>query len=647
MSWWMKEPLRMIQCNLRETDGGLDPELLARTVKDFDANALMVGAGGISAFYPTRLPFQRRNPYLKGDLLGELTRLCHQNGLRLIARFDFSKADAAFLPAHPDWFYQTGDGRRVIFNGMAHTCVNGRYQRELSLEILREVLERYPVDGIFFNMFGYQTRDYSERYYGLCQCENCKAKYRNFCGHELPSSEESPDMESYQSFQKKTVAEMLDKIHAAVKAIRPGIAICTYADHQVDIIRSESNTALSRPLPQWIYSASDQVMRVRGSFSQKISANCAINAADIFWRFMGVSPFQTRLRLWEAMASGGGLDFCIIGAFDGYPETAAFAGVKEVFSFQKAQEKIFSQLSSLAEIALIYPDTPALEGEYRGIFRMLKEAHLPFDVIKASCTADRLPCSLYRLVILPGVTMDPALLPAGTAVIATSGAFSDCPDVMKALFGAETIQTAEENQGSYLLTEDKKLWKRMPERDRVLLAGPIRLCRFAGETALPYLPPAPYGPPECCSLGEASEFSGLGFFQSKNHIAALLPWDIGRLYDRHGFLEHRDILLDTIDRLGDFSALKTDAPPMVETFLDWCPSGKLVQMINLTGFNGSSFFEPLPVSDIHVSVRLDRKSPLSRVTRLRDGALIPSERRGDTLCFTTCTLDSYDAYRID
>jgi hypothetical protein len=647
VSWWMEEPLRMIQCNLRETDGGLDPEKLVQTVKGFDANTLMVGAGGISAFYPTELPFQRRNPYLKGDLLGELTRLCHRNGLRLIARFDFSKADAAFLPEHPDWFYQTGDGRRVVFNGMAHTCVNGRYQRELSLEILREVLERYPVDGIFFNMFGYQTRDYSERYYGLCQCENCKARYLDFCGRELPSSEEDPDIGRYRSFQKKTVSEMLDKIHATVKSIRPEVAVCTYTDHQVDIIRSESNTALSRPLPQWLYSASDQVMRVRGSFSEKVSANCAINAADIFWRFMGVSPSQTRLRLWENLASGGGLDFCIIGVFDGYPETAAFAGVREVFSFQKAQEKIFAQLTSLAEIVLIYPEDPALEAEYRGIFRMLKEAHLPFDVVKASCVADRLPHSRYRLVILPGVGVDPALLPESAAVIATSGAFTDRPDVLKTLFGAETVRTVPENQGAYLLAEDKSLWKRMPERDRVLLAGLIRLCRFAGETALPYLPPAPYGPPECCELGEASEFSGLGFFRSENHVAALLPWDAGRLYDCHGFLEHRDVLLDTIDRLGDFSALETDAPPMVETFLDRFPSGELVQLINLTGFNGSSFFEPLPVSGIHISVRLDRNASFSRVTRLRDGAAIPAGRSGDKLCFTACTLAGYDAYRID
>jgi hypothetical protein len=30
-----------------------------------------------------------------------------------------------------------------------------------------EVLERYPIDGVFFNMFGYFTRDYSHTIMGF------------------------------------------------------------------------------------------------------------------------------------------------------------------------------------------------------------------------------------------------------------------------------------------------------------------------------------------------------------------------------------------------------------------------------------------------------------------------------------------------
>ena len=40
-----------------------------------------------------------------------------------------------------------------------------------TLEILTDALELYPVDGLFFNMFGNPSTDYSGRSVGPCQCE--------------------------------------------------------------------------------------------------------------------------------------------------------------------------------------------------------------------------------------------------------------------------------------------------------------------------------------------------------------------------------------------------------------------------------------------------------------------------------------------
>lgn len=377
--WWMSNDLRLIQCNLREIDAGMDVDRLIQNIKEFHANALMVGAGGISAFYPTQLPFQHKNPYLRSDVLGELTEKCHQNGIRIIARFDFSKAHESFEKDHPDWFYRSLKGETVSFNGMVHTCVNGEYQQKFSLEMIREVLEKYPVDGIFFNMFGYQTRDYSETYHGICQCKNCQKAFLAFCGKELPVREDDPEISVYRAFQKKTIHEMMTRIRTLVKSIRPQTAICTYTDDQVDLIRAESNSALSRPLPFWIYSASDNVMAVKGSFEEKSISNCAINAADIFYRFMGVSKHLTKIRLLQNIAAGAGLDYCIIGVFDGYPETEPFDFVKEIFKLKERTAAKYLGFRSEAPILLIKPSVGG--AEYRGIFRALKEAHLLFDVV--------------------------------------------------------------------------------------------------------------------------------------------------------------------------------------------------------------------------------------------------------------------------
>ena len=51
--WWMREPLRWVQTNLRETDATLDPQRLVEQLADFRANVLLLNMGGIAAHYPT------------------------------------------------------------------------------------------------------------------------------------------------------------------------------------------------------------------------------------------------------------------------------------------------------------------------------------------------------------------------------------------------------------------------------------------------------------------------------------------------------------------------------------------------------------------------------------------------------------------
>ena len=634
MSWWMSNDLRLIQCNLREIDAQMDADRLIRDIEDFHANVLMVGAGGISAFYPTELPFQHKNPYLRSDMLGELTEKCHQKGIRIIARFDFSKAHESFLSEHPDWFYRSLKGKTISFNGMVHTCVNGEYQQRLSLEMIREVLEKYPVDGIFFNMFGYQTRDYSEQYHGICQCENCRKKFLEFSGRELPTREDDPDISEYRRFQKATIHDLMMRIRALVKSIRPDIAICTYTDDQVDLIRAESNSALSRPLPFWIYSASDNVMSVMGSFPDKRISNCAINAADIFYRFMGVSEHLTKLRLLQNMAAGSGLDYCIIGVFDGYPETAPFEGVKEIFQYKERTAEQYRGFRSEAPILLIKP--AGSTEEYRGIFRALKEAHLIFDVAQVgeleSCRRN------YRLVIAPDVYFDAALFPDAD-ILATGPAFADNPDQLRSLFGGTRTGTLDNLKSAYLDVQDKSLWKRFPKRDQVLLDGTdFPICSFEQEI-LPVIPPSRYGPPELCYGAAPSHFCGGGIRRREEKAGILLPFLPGTLYYRYGYQEHRDLLLDLIDHCGIPQPLQTDAPAMTEITFARVEGGWLIHLINLTGFNGSTFFPPIPLRDLHISCHVEG---CQSVRSLKTEKSLEFQKFDGEISFTIKELTDYD-----
>ena len=178
--WWQRQPIRFLQTNLSETDSTVDPTALVAAVADFGANTFLMNMGGIVAQYPTRVPFHYPSTHLPAgrDLFGEVLREAHARQIRVIGRFDLSKTQRPVFEAHPEWFFRRANGDPVVYNGLYSACINGGYYREHALAILAEALERYEVDGLFFNMFGNPTADYSGVATGPCHCEACQTRYR-------------------------------------------------------------------------------------------------------------------------------------------------------------------------------------------------------------------------------------------------------------------------------------------------------------------------------------------------------------------------------------------------------------------------------------------------------------------------------------
>jgi uncharacterized lipoprotein YddW (UPF0748 family) len=151
--WWIDQPIRLVQTNLREIDSAVDPARLLKQVADFKANTFLFGMGGIVAHYPTRVPFHQPSPHLPPDrdTFGEVLKEAHARGIRVVGRFDFSYAHRRAFEAHPEWFFRRADGGPVTYGELYLTCINAGYYREQAMVILTEALERYPVDGLFFN----------------------------------------------------------------------------------------------------------------------------------------------------------------------------------------------------------------------------------------------------------------------------------------------------------------------------------------------------------------------------------------------------------------------------------------------------------------------------------------------------------------
>lgn len=606
--WWLS-PQRMIQTNLREIDASMDLAAYVAALRDAGANVVLFNVGGIVANYPTALPFHFRNPYLRSDLTAEVIGRLHAAGLRVIARFDFSKINEELGRRRPEWLSRDGRGEPFPpYNGQMPTCLNGGYQQEYMLEVLAEAIDRYPLDGVFFNMIGYPRSDYSGRQLGVCQCGNCRRRFREFAGLDLPKDvrEGGETWRRYEEFQRMTIAEQFTRVNGLIKARSSALAICTYTDAGVDLIRKESNT----PLGRWLYDDTERARRARLEFPGKQLANTAVHFIDIPFRHAAVSPFLTRQRLLQQMLNGAWLDFYCIGPFHAQEDRTGLDEVGDIFRFHRDHERWLNGATELADVALA-ADTDAPPEEFRGWMKVLTEAHLPYELTAVRGTA---PLAAPALVVPVGATLDAQALRRLDAYVEGGGRLllTGPPSAALACLGAvETGPVQPPAHATYLRLrpEDKA---RLADPlfdllDLVFLEGEFWPARPAPDAdgLLRLIPQAMYGPPEKCYYTSVSDVPGLHLRRHGKGAVAWFPWRPGAHYLKQGHAGHAALAVAALERLlGTPRRLRTSAPALVEINRrgDAAATYELISLINHTGLSDNVLLAPVPVHDIELAV---------------------------------------------
>jgi Hypothetical glycosyl hydrolase 6 len=626
--WWMTEPIRWVQTNLRETDTALDPGRLVNQLIDFRANCLLIGMGGIVAHYPTKVEHHVVSPYLPPgrDMFGEVLELAHKNRIRVIGRFDFSKASRPVFDAHPEWFFRTGAGEPVVYNGLYSTCIAGGYYAEKAMEILAEALTNYDVDGLFFNMFSNPTTDYSGADVGSCHCDACGRMYREQTGRELPARADAEYRRLLDGARSRAGRRTAEIIHR----LRPGAGVFHYSQEFSDGIMSESNTGVDRPLPLWLYASSDNVNRARNSRPERMAVNLCIPFVDFPWRFTTVAPAEIRLRLWQNVAHGGAAALVLPGTMDQQDRTAIDAA-RPVFRWLGDHEAYFVGQESAARVLLL--GRPAGVQDYRGLFRLLSEDHIPFAVCD---NLDWLGRREADLIVLAGPAppeLEPWVRRGGRMLVASSGA---------APFGIAQTGRRWERARGYLRVRDHGIFPSLRNTQLVMLDG--ALTESEGASPLTFVPPSMIGPPEKVHVDmKDTAIPGLVLKDHGRGKVAWLPWDLGRLYYRHSQTSHAGLMHDLIDLLLPAGRqLRTDAHPLVEVALMRRRDRHLVHFINLTGHSQTGYFDPVPMSGIRVAVAGDFRSARA----VRAGEVLPVTHRDGTSEFTLPALAMYELVEL-
>jgi hypothetical protein len=673
-SWW-EEPLRILQTNLRVTDGALDGAAIAQEAIELGANALLINAGGIYAFYPTDVPFHRRSPFLRGDLLGDAIRACHAAGVYVIVRYDLSGLHRDAYEAHPEWFYRSADSRPMVDKGLYITCPNGPYYRQRFFVLWDELMSRYQVDGLFFNAFGHRERDREGTYYGPCHCEACRQLYRERTGRELPTRVEpgTPEAQEHAAFRADTLKDLARRIYRYVKERDPHVAVFSGAgarailEGYADATEIELHAAPSSPPagPRWRHAAGESCRWVRtlgpGHASGINAVYCHVGPG--VWRLVAAPPGWLAHTLAQAIANGGWPYVMCIGTPATQEDRRALSVVRELFHFARDHAEYYRDLESLSQIALVWPAGSASGGtgqygversraHYQGWYSVLVAQHYLFDVI-GDMQLDRAGVSEllahYRLVIVPNAARLSAAACAaldayvehGGALLATAEtSLEDADGTPRRAFGLQSLGASRVLaarrgfRNAYFRVEDAAAGLRLEGVRLLPVQGTYLHVAFQEGAAgdLCFVAPELYGAPEQTLIEHETGWPAVIWRTFGRGQTAYLPWEPGRLWYESAPASLELFLSDAIDRLlPEAQPVETDAPACVELTAfrqpaqDSRPERFIVHLVNGSGEDGPAMRPPLPVHDIQVRVRTER--PL-RVRARRLGRELLVQRDG-------------------
>lgn len=666
--WW-HSPFRTFQTNLREIDAGLDVEAVLDAIEDHGADTWLLSVGGILANHPSRLASQTVNSHLSergsGDLVGDATRAAQARGIRVLARMDFSKIDAARAERHPEWCFVSPEGAPQLYNGYRSVCPSGEYYQHEMFEIVAEVLENYPIAGFFFNWMSFNEVDYSRRRWGVCHCEACRRGFARFApGVTLPAGPEDPGYDRWKEYSGGVLTDLHHRMQAHVRRLAPDAALIQ--GDRADITFHEANNAVGRTL--WHQATADAVDAARSTDPARPVFVNAVAFVDMPYRWAGEDPRHLEQYAVQSIAHGAQPSTYIMGtpADSPFPALAASARITR---FHRDHREHYTDLVPTARTALVRPPGSARSRtEFEGWHDALSEAHLPASVLRADALGV-LGRDRFDLVILPdlgelpgqAVTALEDFIDQGGAVITTgssawsAGVHQLDPD------GQHLHQTAVFDTEESLRSLHLDIGASLDAAREGSLRGPVHVpalgefralgipveARGGIETAWPVLGRALYGPPEKCYGNEETGHLGRLTWQAgAGGTVTVIPWMPGAALRELGLSVVGEALAG-LAAAGGRTHLRwsTTLPAYVRVVPGRGARGQLIHLLNRSGERPQRFVDPAPVAPAQLEIPCDQE-PRGVRALVADQELDWSWAAG-TLRLRTPSIGVFDVVAVD
>jgi len=686
---WYKESYRrnLVDMHIEDWDeqflSQFNPKNYVEMLKLANVKSAMIYANSHVGYcyWPTKTGHMHRG--VKGrDVLGEISDLCHKKGIDVILYYSLIFNNWAY-EQNPQW-------RIVDVNGKASRerperagrygvcCPNSPGYRKFVLDQIEELCQNYDFEGIFFDMTFWPA---------VCYCSNCKRRYKEEVGEDLPTIINWDDA-SWIKFQKKReewLAEFAAMATAAVRKYKPEVAV----EHQSSTVASS-----------WRYGVTDLLAEqcdvidgdfyggvLQQSFICKLYYNLTPNMPFVFSTsicYPGLTDHATtkpkelvESRAFLTIAHNGA--FLIIDAVDpvGTLEERRYRMVGDVFNKISKYEKFLG--GELCQDVAIYfsfdskmnfaengkrPSPEVLEELARnlphvdaalGCAEALRTNHIPFGVITKKNLAE---LSHHRVITLPNVLrLSDEEADAMKEYVAAGGSIYASKFTLKSkLSEMLDITSMEETQERFTYIaptlEGKALLPEITKEYPLSISNSQIKAESTSKNGIMATIMLPYTNPSDSSKFASIHSNPPGVLTKypaiihKEFGKGRILWSSASI-ETHATqsLKHRSTLAHIIRSLAKkpFS-FEAAAPGCVEIIL-FHKSDERRYLINFVNFQSEIGMPNIPIGDALVKVRVKGK-PL-KTTSLPDGTSIPFTQNGECVNIKVPTLQTFRMIALD
>jgi hypothetical protein len=666
---WYATMRRCGQTNFNERDPiELDINWWIEYWSSLKLDALLLNAGGIMAFYPTRIPYHHRSQFLDDrDLFGEFTKAAKAAGMRVVARMDCNYVYGEAYKAHPEWVERSGDGKPVMNSEspwLYKTCMYSGYFTEQMPAIIREVNSLYDVDGFFTN--GWPSTGKPP----ACHCEACRklADPTTPEGYEQHLARVLDIWKLWDSTakQKKRDSVYVGNLGGGIRAVTNLSQIATVAgwfnaDHQ----------GRSGATPIWDCAQQGRVAQavMKGRTITNVTGSYA-NTSPL-WRHTSKAPLEATMWMAQTVASGMTPWYHWLG---GKPEDHRWEKTgRDFYQWLAANETHFINQHSMASLGVVF--SQRTNAFYRppgghdpteflqGVYKALLDGRFLFDFVHED---DLGPEALakYQALILPNAAVLRSEQCAqlrdyagrGGSLLATfeTGFYDETGKrrtdwLLSDVFGANVAAKVvgpngnaayariERNHPILLGFEDTKL---LPFAEYYVPLAPVP------DPILTFLPPFPAFPPEMVYPRiNKTDQPAVVLRQQGTSRTVYLPGDIDRAYWRSQNPDLSRLLINSIRWITNATApVSVAGEGMAEIFAWKTQPGFAVHVLNYNNpdMMRGWFTRAFPLGPQKVRLTLPSDPGISRVKLLRAGRDVPFSKSRPTVEFIIPEVTDYE-----